>query len=62
MADEIPPIGGLWTIGNLSHDIAVFTDPNIGAGEGVLNHIAFNLDSREEVLLGLDYILEKSRY
>jgi catechol 2,3-dioxygenase len=59
MTDEMPPVGGLWTIGNLSHDIAVFTDPNIGVGEGVLNHIAFNLDSREEVLLGLDYILEK---
>jgi catechol 2,3-dioxygenase len=59
IADDIPPIGGLWTIGNLSHDIAVFTDPNIGPGEGVLNHICWNLDSREEVLLGIDYILEK---
>lgn len=57
--DHIPPVGGLWTIGNLSHDIAVFTDPNIGPNEGVLNHIAYNLDSREEVLLGLDFILEK---
>jgi catechol 2,3-dioxygenase len=57
--DHIPPVGGLWTIGNLSHDIAVFTDPNIGPNEGVLNHIAYNLDSREEVLLGIDYILEK---
>jgi catechol 2,3-dioxygenase len=57
--DEIPPVGGLWTIGNLSHDIAVFTDPNIGPNEGVLNHICWNLDSREEVLLGLDYIIEK---
>jgi catechol 2,3-dioxygenase len=27
--DNIPPIGGLWTTGNLSHDIAIFTDPNI---------------------------------
>ena len=59
MEDHIPPVGGLWTIGNLSHDIAVFTDPNIGPNEGVLNHIAYNLDSREEVLLGIDYILEK---
>ncbi len=59
MEDDMPPIGGLWTIGNLSHDIAVFTDPNIGPNEGVLNHIAYNLDSREEVLLGIDYILEK---
>jgi catechol 2,3-dioxygenase len=57
--DQIPPIGGLWTIGNLSHDIAVFTDPNIGENEGVLNHICYNLDSREEVLLGLDFIIEK---
>lgn len=57
--DEIPPVGGLWTIGNLSHDIAVFTDPNIGPNEGVLNHICWNLDSREEVLLGLDWAIEK---
>lgn len=57
--DDIPPVGGLWTIGNLSHDIAVFTDPNIGPNEGVLNHICWNLDSREEVLLGIDYMLEK---
>jgi catechol 2,3-dioxygenase len=59
MTDEMPPVGGLWTIGNLSHDIAVFTDPNISPNEGVLNHICYNLDSREEVLLGIDYILEK---
>ena len=57
--DEIPPVGGLWTIGNLSHDIAVFTDPNLDPNEGVLNHICYNLDSREEVLLGIDYIIEK---
>jgi catechol 2,3-dioxygenase len=57
--DEILPVGGLWTIGNLSHDIAVFTDPNIGPNEGVFNHVAYNLDSREEVLLGIDYIIEK---
>ncbi len=57
--DDIPPVGGLWTIGNLSHDIAVFTDPNIGPNEGVLNHICWNLDSREEVLLGIDYMIEK---
>jgi catechol 2,3-dioxygenase len=37
ITDDIPPIGGLHTIGNLSHDIAVFTDPNIGENEGVLN-------------------------
>ncbi len=59
ISDEIPPIGGLWTIGNLSHDIAVFTDPNIGENEGVLNHICYNVDSREEVLLAIDYFLEK---
>jgi catechol 2,3-dioxygenase len=58
ISDEIPPIGGLWTIGNLSHDIAVFTDPNLDPNEGVLNHICYNLDSREEVLLGIDWILE----
>jgi catechol 2,3-dioxygenase len=57
--DEKPPIGGLWTIGNLSHDIAVFTDPNIEENQGVLNHICWNVDSREEVLLALDYFLEK---
>lgn len=59
ISDEIPPIGGLWTIGNLSHDIAVFTDPNIGENEGVLNHICWNVDSREEVLIALDYFIEK---
>jgi catechol 2,3-dioxygenase len=52
-------VGGLWTTGNLSHDIAVFTDPNLQPGEGVFNHVCYNLDSREEVLLGLDWILEK---
>lgn len=59
ISDDIPPIGGLWTIGNLSHDIAVFTDPNIGENEGVLNHICWNVDSREEVLIALDYFIEK---
>jgi catechol 2,3-dioxygenase len=59
LTDEIPPVGGLWTIGNLSHDIAVFTDPNLEPNEGILNHICYNLDSREEVLLGIDYIIEK---
>ncbi|MEZ4847910.1 MAG: VOC family protein [Bacteroidia bacterium] len=55
--DHIPPVGGLWTIGNLSHDIAVFTDPNL-PGEGILNHICYNVDSREEVLLALDWFVE----
>lgn len=59
IADDIPPIGGLWTIGNLSHDIAIFTDPNIQENEAVLNHICWNVDSREEVLLALDYFIEK---
>ncbi len=58
LTDDIPPVGGLWTTGNLSHDIAVFTDPNLQPGEGVFNHVCYNLDSREEVLLGLDWILE----
>ena len=57
-SDEIPPVGGLWTIANLSHDIAVFTDPNIPPGAAVFNHFATNLDSREEVLLALDWITE----
>lgn len=57
--DEIPPVGGLWTIGNLSHDIAVFSVPNLQQGEGVLNHICYNVDSREEVLLALDWFTEK---
>jgi len=56
--DHIPPVGGLWTIGNLSHDIAIFTDPNLLPGKGVLNHICYNLDSREEVLLALDWFVE----
>ena len=56
--DHIPPVGGLWTIGNLSHDIAVFTDPNLDAGQGILNHICYNVDSREEVLLALDWFVE----
>lgn len=37
----------------------MFTDPNIGPGEGVFNHLAFNFDSREEVRLALDYFTEK---
>lgn len=53
MSDEIQPIG------NLSHDVAMFADPNIGPGEGVFNHLAFNFDSREEVRLALDYFTEK---
>jgi catechol 2,3-dioxygenase len=56
--DHIPPIGGLWTIGNLSHDIAIFSDPNLKENEGVLNHICYNMDSREEVLLALDWFTE----
>jgi catechol 2,3-dioxygenase len=59
MEDHIPPIGGLWTIGNLSHDIAIFSDPNLEPGQGVANHICYNLDSREEVLLALDWFTEK---
>jgi catechol 2,3-dioxygenase len=59
MEDHIPPIGGLWTIGNLSHDIAVFSDPNLEPGQGIANHICYNLDSREEVLLALDWFTEK---
>jgi catechol 2,3-dioxygenase len=59
MEDHIPPIGGLWTIGNLSHDIAVFSDPNLPEGQGILNHICYNVDSREEVLLAIFfYIME----
>jgi catechol 2,3-dioxygenase len=58
MSDEIPPIGGLWTTGNLSHDIAVFSDPNIEPGAAVLNHFCYTFDSREEVLLALDWITE----
>jgi catechol 2,3-dioxygenase len=58
LTDPLPPGGGLWTTGNLSHDIAVFTDPNIPVDSAVLNHICFNLDSREEVLLALDWITE----
>lgn len=57
--DDIPPVGGLWTTANLSHDIAIFTDPNIGEKEGVLNHFCYNVDSREEVLLALDYYIER---
>jgi catechol 2,3-dioxygenase len=59
ISDDMLPIGGLHTIANLSHDIAVFTDPNIGENEGVLNHICWNVDSREEVLIALDYFIEK---
>lgn len=57
--DEKPPIGGLFTSGNLSHDIAIFSDPNIQPGEALGNHICFNVDSREEVLLALDWFNEK---
>jgi len=59
ISDEIPPVGGLYTIGNLSHDIAIFTDPNLELGtNGILNHICYNVDSREEVLLALDWFVE----
>lgn len=57
--DHIPPVGGLWTTANLSHDIAIFSDPNLEPGEGIANHICYNLDSREEVLLALDWFTEK---
>ena len=56
--DHIPPVGGLWTTANLSHDIAIFSDPNLAPNEGVLNHICYNVDSREEVLLALDWFVE----
>ena len=59
ITDQIPPVGGLFSIGNLSHDIAIFTDPHIKPGAGALNHVAFNFDSREEVLLACDYLLER---
>lgn len=58
IADHIPPVGGLFTIGNLSHDIAIFTDPHITPGMGAFNHVAFNFDSREEVLLACDWVIE----
>ena len=58
ISDEIPPVGGLWSIANLSHDIAVFTDPNIPPQAAVFNHFCYCLDSREEVLLALDWITE----
>ena len=58
ITDEIPPVGGLFTTGNLSHDIAIFTDPSLKPGEGALNHVAFNFDSREEVLLACDWAIE----
>ncbi len=57
--DDIPPVGGLFSIGNLSHDIAIFTDPTLAPGQGALNHVAFNCDSREEVLLACDFVVEK---
>ena len=56
--DVIPPVGGLWTTANLSHDIAIFSDPNLTPHEGVLNHICYNVDSREEVLQALDWFTE----
>lgn len=59
ITDEQPPVGGLWTTANLSHDIAIFSDPTIEPNMGALNHVAFNLDSREEVLLACDWVLEK---
>ena len=52
------PVGGLFTIGNLSHDIAIFTDPQGKAGQGSFNHVAYNFDSREEVLLACDWAIE----
>lgn len=58
ITDEIPPVGGLFTTGNLSHDIAIFTDPHITKDDPALNHVAFNFDSREEVLLACDWVIE----
>jgi catechol 2,3-dioxygenase len=61
--DEIrldPPInkavGGMFSVGNLSHDIAVFGERS--GRRSVFNHVAYNLDSREEVLLAADWIIE----
>ncbi len=58
ITDQIPPVGGLFTTGNLSHDIAIFTDPKGTPGAGSFNHVAWNFDSREEVLLACDWIIE----
>ncbi len=58
ITDELPAVGGLFTIGNLSHDIAVFSDPKGVPGQGSFNHVAFNFDSREEVLLACDWVIE----
>ncbi|MBP6183013.1 MAG: hypothetical protein KA461_13765, partial [Flavobacterium sp.] len=33
--------------------------PNLEPGQGIANHICYNLDRREEVLLALDYFTEK---
>ena len=57
ISDEMPPGGGLWTTGNLSHDIAVFTDPPSSGRRGV-EPLLLHLDSREEVLLALDWVTE----
>jgi catechol 2,3-dioxygenase len=48
---------GAWlSVSNLSHDIAVVRDPR---GErGQLNHVCYAVESREEVLLAADHIIE----
>lgn len=48
---------GAWlSVTNLSHDMALVRDPF--GHHGVLNHVCYAVESREEVLLAADHIIE----
>ncbi len=49
-------VGAFLSVTNLSHDVAVFRAPNDEPGR--LNHICYAVESREEVLIAADYVVE----
>ncbi|MGK7377313.1 VOC family protein [Planococcus sp. 1R117A] len=50
-------VGAWLAVSNLSHDIA-FLNPGPGVGRGGIHHLAYAVDSREEVLLAADAIVD----
>lgn len=49
-------IGAWLSVTNLSHDIAIIGEPN--GNRGLINHLCYAVESREEVLLAADHIIE----
>jgi catechol 2,3-dioxygenase len=49
-------IGAWMSVSNLSHDIAIVADPARESGN--INHICYAVESREEVLMAADHIIE----